>query len=380
MRQVCLLRYGPPEVLHVREVPEPVPTVGTVCIAVRAIGVNFADVLARQGLYPDCPRPPVVIGYEVAGVLEAVGAEVRHLVPGQAVLALTRFGGYAEKVVVPAAQVFPLPQGMPLTAAAALPVNYLTAYVMLYICGHLQPAERVLIHGAGGGVGLAAIQLCRLRQAEIYGTASAGKHPFLLQQGVRHAIDSRQQDVPAAIRRLTGDRGLDIILDPLGGRSFAQSYTLLAPLGRLIMFGVSRMSQGLRRNILCAVWQLLCMPWFHPIRLLNDNKAIIGVNLGRLWDQTGLLRQVMESLLQLYQQGQIDPVIARTFPLAEAAVAHRYLQERRNIGKVLLTTGQESVSSSQDMLATKASMFSSLSGKREIHFLTANTFPTILSL
>jgi synaptic vesicle membrane protein VAT-1 len=339
-RQVCIPWYGPPEVLCLQEVEvpdSPLPA-DAVRVAVQAIGVNFADIMARQGLYSDCPRPPVVPGYEVAGALEAVGSAVANLSPGQAVLALTRFGGYAEKVIVPAEQVFPLPSGMPVTTAAALPVNYLTAYVMLYICGHLQPAERVLIHGAAGGVGVAAVQLCRLRQAEIYGTAATHKHDFLHQQGVHHTLDADHENIPAVMRQLTGGRGVDIVLDPLGGRSFAQSYSLLAPLGRLLMFGVSRLSRGRRRNMLTVAWQLLCMPWFHPLRLLNDNRAVIGVNLGRLWEQTVLLRQTMATLLQLYQQEQIKPIIARTFPLAEAAAAHRYLQERRNIGKVILTT------------------------------------------
>jgi NADPH:quinone reductase-like Zn-dependent oxidoreductase len=305
---------------------------------VQAIGVNFADVMARQGLYPDCPKPPVVVGYEVAGTIDAIGPGVTGLSPGQAVLALTHFGGYAEKVVAPAVHVLPLPDNMPFTMAAALPVNYLTAYVMLYLCGHLQPTERVLIHGAAGGVGLAAVQLCRLRQAEIYGTASSHKHALLRQQGVLHAIDYHHQDVPAVVQRLTGGRGLDIVLDSHGGRSFAQSYNMLAPLGRLVMFGVSRMSRRPGRNTLSALWQLLCMPWFHPIRLLNDNKAVIGINLGHLWEQTTVLRQGMETLLQLYQHGQLSPVIAQTYPLAQAAAAHRYLQERRNVGKVLLVT------------------------------------------
>lgn len=338
MRQVCMRRYGPPEVLRVEDVPEPTCPAHAVRIAVRAIGVNFADVMARQGLYPDCPKPPVVVGYEVAGLVDAVGAGVSHLVPGQRVLALTRFGGYAEQVVVPAPYVFVLPPHMPWTAAAALPVNYLTAYTMLYICGHLQPAERVLIHGAGGGVGLAAVQLCRIRQAEIYGTASAGKHAFLRAQGVHHVLDARHADVVGTLRRLTQGHGLDIILDSLGGRSFAQSYELLAPLGRLIMFGVSRLSQGRRRRVLRTAWQILRLPWFHPLRLLNDNKAVMGVHLGRLWEQTALLRRVMEHLFHLYRHQQICPVIARTFRLDEAASAHRYLQERQNIGKVLLTT------------------------------------------
>jgi NADPH:quinone reductase-like Zn-dependent oxidoreductase len=338
MYHVCIPRYGPPEVLCFEEAPAPSLSEHSVRIAVRAIGVNFADVMARQGLYPDCPKPPVVVGYEVAGIIDAVSTDVASLEPGQAVLALTHFGGYAEQVVVPASYVFPLPPGMSFTNAAALPVNYLTAYVMLYRCGCLRPAEHVLIHGAAGGVGLAAVQLCRLRQAIIYGTASASKHDFLRQQGVRHTIDYHQEDVRTVVKQLTDGRGLDMILDCLGGASFAQSYKLLAPLGRLVMFGVSRMSRGSGRPWLAPLWQLLRMPWFHPIRLLNDNKTVIGVNLGHLWHETVILRQAMLELLTFYQQGQIKPVIDHTFPLAEAAAAHRYLQERRNIGKVLLTT------------------------------------------
>ena len=269
MRQVCIVRHGPPEVLTLQGAPDPPVTPGTVRIAVQAIGVNFADVMARQGLYPDCPKPPVVVGYEVAGIVEAVGEGVTAVVPEQPVLALTRFGGYAERVVVPVQQVFPVPPGMPLTAAAALPVNYLTAYLMLYFWGRLQAGEHVLIHGAGGGVGLAAVQLARLRHAEIYGTAAASKHAFLHEQGVHHTIDYYHHDLPTVIHGLTGGRGLDIVLDPLGGRSFAQSYKMLAPLGRLLLFGASRMSPGLRRNLLAVFWHLLRMPRFHPLRLMQ---------------------------------------------------------------------------------------------------------------
>ena len=340
MHQVCIPRYGPPEVLCLQDAPKPRVTAGTVHIAVHAIGVNFADIMARQGLYPDCPKPPVVVGYEVAGVVEAVSPEVTNVVPGQPVLALTHFGGYAEEVVVPSLHVFPLPPAMPFAVAAALPVNYLTAYLMVHICGHVQPAERVLIHGAGGGVGLAAVQLCRVRRAEIYGTASPHKHAFLQQQGVRHLIDYRHEDVAAAVKRLSDGHGMDVVLDPHGGRSFAQSYQLLAPLGRLIMFGVSRLSSGMRRNVFTTLWHVIRMPWFHPLRLLNDNKAVLGVNLGHLWEQERLLRHAMDELFQLYSQGHIAPVVAQTFPLTEAAAAHRYLQERRNIGKVLLTTNR----------------------------------------
>jgi NADPH:quinone reductase-like Zn-dependent oxidoreductase len=336
MRQVCISRYGAPEVLRLQEVPDPHLTAHTVRIAVHAIGINFADIMARQGLYPDCPKPPVVVGYEVAGRIVEVGSEVTALVAGQSVLALTHFGGYADQVVVPASQVFSLPEAMPFSEAAALPVNYLTAALMLYHCGRLQTGERVLIHGAAGGVGLAAVQLCQVRQAEIYATASVAKHAFLQQQGIAHTFAYDAKALAAAITRLTGGRGVDIVLDPQGGRSFAQSYRLLAPLGRLIMFGASRMSSGLRRRPLSVLWHYLRMPRFHPVRLMQDNATVIGVHLGHLWDQTGFLNQTMAHLLDLYRQDLIRPVIARQFSLAEAPAAHRFMQERRNIGKVLL--------------------------------------------
>jgi NADPH:quinone reductase-like Zn-dependent oxidoreductase len=336
MRQVCMPRYGRPEVLHLQEVPEPPLTPAGVRIAVHASGVNFADVLARQGLYPDCPKPPVVVGYEVAGRVIEVGSEVTGMSSGQHVMALTRFGGYADQVVVPSHQVMALPDDMPLTDAAALPVNYLTAYLMLYVCGRLQTGEHVLIHGGAGGVGLAAVQLCRLRQANIYATASVSKHAFLGQQGVPHIFAYDPSILRQGIQTATAGRGVDIVLDPHGGRSFAHSYRLLAPLGRLIMFGVSHLSPGMRRNPLIALWHLLRMPWFHPLRLLNDNTAVIGVNLGHLWEQRTLLTEAMTHILSLYQQQLIRPVIARQFGLAEASAAHRYMQERRNIGKILL--------------------------------------------
>jgi synaptic vesicle membrane protein VAT-1 len=336
MRQVCITRYGSPDVLQLQEAPDPCLTANAVRIAVHAIGINFADIMARQGLYPDCPKPPVVVGYEVAGRVEEVGADVTTFATGQAVLALTQFGGYADQVLVPESQVFPLPETMSFTEAAALPVNYLTAALMLYHCGRLQTGEHVLIHGAAGGVGLAAVQLCQLRQAELYATASVGKHAFLHQQGVQHTFGYDPKALATAISTLTAGRGVDIVLDPRGGRAFAQSYHLLAPLGRLIMFGASRMSSGLRRRPLSVLWHYLRMPRFHPVQLMQGNTTVIGVHLGRLWEQTALFNQTMVHLLDLYRQDLIRPVIAQQFPLAEAPAAHKFIQERRNMGKVLL--------------------------------------------
>jgi NADPH:quinone reductase-like Zn-dependent oxidoreductase len=337
MRQVAITRHGPPDVLQVQEVPTPEPAAGEVRIAVRAAGVNFADIMARLGLYPDAPRPPVVVGYEVAGVVEAAGAGATRFHPGDRVLALTRFRGYSTHVVTPVDFVFPLPDRFSDAQGAALPVNYLTAFIALYRMANISAGETVLIHGAGGGVGIAATQLARLRRANIIGTASASKHDALRAFGVTHAIDYRTADVTREVRRLTNDRGVDVVLDPLGGKSFATSYRLLAPLGRLVIYGVSALAGGERRSWWRAARTMMQMPTFKPLALLNQNRGVFGLNVGHLWNERGQLGAAMQLLLQEAAAGRLDPVVAKTFPLERAADAHRYMQSRANIGKVVLT-------------------------------------------
>lgn len=339
MRQTVIVKHGAPEVLQSQERPDLTPGVGEVRIAVGAAGVNFADVMARLGLYPDAPSPPMVVGYEVAGVIDAVGKEVAGFRAGDRVLALTRFGGYATSVVVPAAFAFPAPSQLDDVEAAAIPVNYLTAAIALYRLANVAADETVLVHGAGGGVGIAATQLAKLRKAIVIGTASTPKLEAIRSLGVDQAIDHRRQDVRAEVLRLTSGRGADVILDPIGGRSFAVSYGLLAPLGRLILYGVSSLATGERRSLWLSLRTLLAMPAFRPLSLMNHNRAVLGLNLGHLWGEAGQLRTAMDLLLQEVAAGRLRPVIARTFPLERAADAHRYLQSRANIGKVVLTTG-----------------------------------------
>ena len=335
MRSVWIPRAGEPEVLEVRDGPDPAPKPDQVLVRVRASGVNFADVAARLGVYPDAPPFPCVVGYEVAGTVEQVGADVHDVRPGDRVLALSRFGGYAEAVAIPASQVFAMPAAMTFEEGAAIPVNYLTAILMLRRFANVREGERVLVHAAAGGVGMAALQLCRIAGAEVIGTASASKHDTLKQMGVAHCIDYRTEDFEEGVRRFTGGRGVDVVLDATG--AFRKSYRCLAPLGRLVCFGLSQASSGMGPSRLRALLAVLRLPWFHPIRLMNDNKAVVGVNLGHLWDQIGMLRREMTGLLADYDAGRIKPVVGKTFPLALAAQAHRFLQERRNVGKVVLT-------------------------------------------
>lgn len=338
MRQVVIPRYGGPDVFETREVADPVPGDTEIRIRVRAAGVNFADVLARLGLYPDAPKPPVVVGYEVAGRIDAVGHGVTGFSPGDRVGAMTRFGGYADTVVVPADQAFRFPDVLSDAEAAAVPVNYLTATIALYRMAALAPGETVLIHNAGGGVGIAATQLAQLRRATVIGTASTFKHDALRSFGIEHAIDYRHANVADEVKKITRGRGVDVILDPIGGHSFTTSYRMLAPLGRLVLFGLSAAAPGKTRNVWRVFRAWMATPRFDPLSLINTNRGVFGLNVGHLWESQRQLAPLMDMLLAELQAGRLRPVVARTFPLEKAAEAHRFIQDRQNVGKVVLTT------------------------------------------
>jgi NADPH:quinone reductase-like Zn-dependent oxidoreductase len=293
--------------------------------------------LARLGLYPDAPRLPFVVGYEVAGIVDAVGDGVSRQREGDRVLALTRFGGYSTSIVVPAAHALPIPPRLSDGEAAAIPVNYLTAFASMYKLGNIEAGETALVHSAGGGVGIAAIQLAHLRQAAVIGTASTRKHEALRSMGVERVIDPSATGVPAEVLKITGGRGVDVILDPIGGRHLRESYKLLAPLGRLVTFGAASVA-GERRNWLRLARVLLEMPTFRPMSLINSNRGVLGLNLGRLWSEERRVGAMMTEILEHMERGRLTPVIAKFFPLEDAAGGHRYLQSRSNIGKVVLTT------------------------------------------
>ena len=266
-----------------------------------------------------------------------MGAGVEGIRIGDRVLALTRFGGYSSIVVAPPIQIVPLPAALDAARAAAIPVNYLTAWLMLVRVGNVQKGERVLVHSAGGGVGQAAIQICRLEGASVLGIAGAGKHARLKEAGVEHCIDSRTPDLVAEVRRLTGGRGVDVALDAVGGKSFRDSYRCLAPLGRLMVFGMSSFAPGRTRRLLSIVQGMLATPRFHPLSLINRNRGVFGLNIGHLWTEGSLLRSMLEEIVGLVGAGALQPVVDRSFPLEQAGAAHLYLQERRNFGKVVLT-------------------------------------------
>jgi NADPH:quinone reductase-like Zn-dependent oxidoreductase len=336
VRQVWITKVGGAEVLQVKDAPDPEAKPGEVRIRVKAAGVNFADLLARQGLYPDAPKLPAVVGYEVAGVVDQAGAGADFKI-GDRVGAITRFGGYGDTVVVPKEFAFPLSPTLSFEEAAAIPVNYLTAWLMLISQGNVQKGDKVLIHAVAGGVGQAALQICRWRGAEVFGTASAGKHARLKELGVAHCIDYHGRDFEAEVGRLTGGRGVQIVLDAVGGESYRKSYRCLAPLGKLMMFGVSSFSPGESRSLFAVAREFFKMPSFKPIPLMNENRGVMGFNLGHLWDRREMLRSALADILKNVEAGIFRPLVDKSFPLEKAGEAHAFLHARRNFGKVVLS-------------------------------------------
>lgn len=342
MRAMVVRRYGAPQVFEARQVPDPQPKPGEALVRVKTIGVNFADLLQRMGLYPGTPKPPFVPGIEIAGVVEKVveggkSAEGEPVRVGDAVSAFMQFNAYAEWAAVPMQRVYRLPGGMPFDDAAAIPVNYLTAFHSMFVMGNLQQGDRILIHGAAGGVGIAAVQLARARGLVIYGTAGPSKQDFLRKIGVDHPIDYEKSNFVEVVRKYAPD-GVEMAMDAIGGKSFAESHLCLGPTGRLVVYGFSTAAgpDG-KKSWIRGLKAMMQTPRFHPLKLMSENVAVIGVNLGRLQSRGALLRGELDELFRMYGAGKIKPVIGKTFPLAEAAAAHQFIHDRKNIGKVILT-------------------------------------------
>src|SRR3954447_19015660 len=338
MRAAVLPRHGGPEVFEIQDRPEPSVGPGRVRIRVRAAGVNFADLMARQGLYPDAPELPSVLGYEVAGEVDQLGEGVETVTTGDRVACWCRFGGYAELVSAHERDLTALPDDWSFEEGAAFPVVYGTAYAALISFGNLRARERLLIQAAAGGVGIAATQIGKLLGAEIFGTASASKHDAIREFGVQHPIDYRNKDFAAEIRRITGDEApIDLAVDGVGAASWKASYNLLAPGGRLAMIGAAPFVTGEKRNLPKAAVNFAKVPRFNPIKMASESRSVIGLNMLRLWDARGSLEDFVEPLEQWIDQGLLRPVVAEAFPLERVADAHRYMGERKNVGKVVLT-------------------------------------------
>ncbi len=331
MRAVVITRHGPPEVLAVQQRPDPTPGPGEILIEVHAAGINFADLMARLGLYPDAPKPPCVVGYEVAGTVAALGPGVDSgLEIGQRVVAPTRFGGYAERAVTRADGVVGLPDELSFEIGASIPINYSTAWEALIRAGNLHSGERVLIHAAAGGVGIAATQIAKRAGAEVWGTASPAKHEAIRGFGVDHPVDYTRAGWERGVPKL------DLVMDAIGGASFRRSYNLLRAGGRLVCFGASGLVSGERRDLVTAAKTALRMPRFNLIKQMSQSRTVIGLNLLSVWDEFQSAARWTAPLTEMLSDGTIKPVLAETFSFDRAPDAHRFITERRNVGKVVL--------------------------------------------
>ncbi len=337
MRAVWIPKHGVPDVLEVRETPDPNPGPGEVRVRVRAAGLNFAEVSARQGIYPAAPKPPCIVGYEGAGVVDALGSGVTDPGVGARVMFLTRFGGHSDTVCVPTRQLVLMPEAMSFEDAAAMPVNYLTAYQMLFRVRRVAAGDRVLVHAAAGGVGTAVLQLCRsVGGVTTFGTASARKHDHVRAQGCDHPIDYRTTDYVAAVLEATGGEGVDLVCDALGGADWKKGYSLLRPGGMLICFGLANAQRAGRVNWLRVIGQVIRIPRFNPLKMMGENRAVAGLDLGSLWEQHALIQDGLQNVVSLWESGAARPHVDEVFPFERAAEAHRRIEEGRNIGKVLL--------------------------------------------
>jgi len=315
------------------DVPE--PAAGEVRVKVAYAGINFADLLMRMGFYQPRPPYPFTPGYEVSGVIDALGEGVEELKLGQRVVAAMRNGGQASYVLAPVGRVIPLPDNLSLQVAAATPVTYLTAHHMLHYLGHLRSEDTVLVHGGAGGVGTAALQLCQWAGVKrVWSTSSKGKHHILEQYGAR-PIDRHGEDFARIIDQETEGRGVDHILDPIGGDHLRRSLSSLAEGGRLYTYGLSAAAPSGKRSMLKAFFALRKTPKFDALRLMTRNRAVFGVHMGT-WSDERAMHEQLERIVEGIQTGHLEPIIDTVFPAEQVQAAHQHIHDAKNIGKVLL--------------------------------------------
>ncbi len=338
MRAIVLTRHGAPhEAFQIQERPTPEPAAGQVRIAVEAFGLNYADVSARQGTYLDAPPLPSVIGYEVVGRVDALGAGVGGPAPGTRVVALTRFGGYATAAVTDARAVVPIPDDLDNGVAAALPTQGGTAYYCAEEMVRLQPGDHVLVQAAAGGVGTLLVQLAKRRGCVVYGTAgSDAKLDYLRDLGVDHPINYRREDFAAVLRRLRGAAGLDVVFDSLGGSAVRKGLAALGPGGRIVCLGAAERAAG-PMQILRDARFALSFGFIHPIPLLMHSKSILGVNMLRISDhRPETLQRVLQGVVALALAGELTPTVGGRFKAEQIGAAHALLSGRQSMGKIVV--------------------------------------------
>ena len=334
-KRVVITKAGGVSAITTQPMERPEPKAGEVCIKVAYAGINFADLLMRMGFYRPRPPFPFTPGYEISGVIDALGEGVTDLEVGAKVVAAMRNGGQASFVVTPVDRVIPLPKGISLKEAASTPVTYMTAHHMLHHLGHLRPDEKVLIHGGAGGVGTAALQLCKWAGVEqVWATSSKPKHHIIKHYGAR-PIDRHNEDFEAIIKSETNGLGVDHILDPIGGAHLRRSLSCLAEGGRLYTYGMSAAAPTGKRSVLKALFALRKSPKFDPLRLMTRNRAVFGVHMGT-WSNEAVMHEQLARIVEGIQSGHLKPIIDQVFDAKHVQEAHQYIHDAKNIGKVLL--------------------------------------------
>jgi len=336
MKAVVLERHGAPSVLRLHEVAEPVAGPGEVRVRVQTIGLNYAEVLSRKGLYGWAPPLPYVLGMEAYGTIDAVGAGVSAGRAGEAVVVGAQFGADAEAVVVPAHQALPAFESFGPDENAAFAVNYLTAWVSLVEMARVRPTDTVLVQAAAGGVGTAAVQIARALGCSVYATAGSDEKLELLRSlGVARAVNYRREDFEAVIREATGGRGVDVVLESVGGEVFRKSVSLLAPFGRVVCAGFA--SLAFRRWNPMSWWRTWRDLPKADIRSLSvGSKGLLSSHVGYLLQRPATLLGAWDALRAFTLEHRIRPVVGATFPLSAIGDAHALMESRQSRGKVVL--------------------------------------------
>lgn len=333
MRAQFLIKNGDPKTsFELREIPMPQVGPGQVRIKVNAYGLNYADVLARQGLYRECPPLPCVIGYDVEGVVDEIGKDVTGYKAGDRVFALTRFGGYSEYACTQYVAVNHLPVDAPVGAGCALATQAITAYHASIHCQTLMPGEKVLVHAAAGGLGTAIIQLALWKGCIIIGVAGGKeKTAYLKSLGVHHAIDHHQTSYPDYVRdHLQGK--VDVVFDNLGGSSIKKAKSILSRGGRIVSLGATSLSG--KKGMFNLLKLVAGFGFFSPIAYLTKSQSLIGVNMLKIADhRPDIIGHEFEQVASLYEQGILQPHIGKIFPYDKLAEAHAHMEDRRSIGK-----------------------------------------------
>lgn len=335
MKAAMLVKNGPAEkAFEIRETAIPDPEANEVRIKVQAFGLNFADVMARLGLYDDAPPKPAIVGYDVIGHVDAVGADIKDLKEGQRVIALTRFGGYAEYVCTDARGVVPIDDSTGFAEGTALATQYGTAYYAAAEMVNIYAGDHVLIQAAAGGVGTALVQYAKHKGATVYGTASGGKQDYLQEIGVDHPIDYTKTDFDDAIKKLRPEGGIDVAFDSIGGSHVKKAMKLLAHGGRMVSYGAASMTNT-NKNPFKMMKVAAGFGIWSPIWFLQNSRGLIGVNMLRIADhKPDVLKRVLTAVVDLYKDGVFKPTTGKEFPVSQLAEAHEYLGGRKSIGKV----------------------------------------------